>query len=127
MLPTCDGCGAPFTITHALDCHVGGLVARRRNEVRDAFGNLDSLVWNQVHREPIVRESHDAADGSALVADLCVQGLNVMSCLILESWIPMHHRTVSYDPVLSCAQQNLRNIYKHVMTAGVILLLFVYP
>ena len=83
-----------------------------------------------MHREPIVRESHDAADGSALVAALCVQGLSVTSCLILESWIPMHHRTVSYHPILSCAQQNLRrtgNIYKHVMTARLILFLFVYP
>ena len=41
----------------------------------DAFGDLASLVWSQVRREPIVRESHDAADGSALMADLCVRGV----------------------------------------------------
>ena len=26
LLPLCDGCGAPFTVEHALDCRVGGLV-----------------------------------------------------------------------------------------------------
>ena len=41
----CDGCGAPFSIEHALDCHFGGLVTHRHNEVRDAFGDLASLVW----------------------------------------------------------------------------------
>ena len=41
----CDGCGAPFSIEHALDCRFGGLVTLRHNEVRDAFGDLASLVW----------------------------------------------------------------------------------
>ena len=40
----CDGCGAPFSIEHALDCHFGGLVTCRYNEVRDTFGDLASLV-----------------------------------------------------------------------------------
>lgn len=38
---------------------------------------------------PIVRESHDAADGNALAADLHVWGvcgnLNMMFCVTLES------------------------------------------
>ena len=29
----CNGCGAPFSIEHALDCRFGGLVNRRQNEV----------------------------------------------------------------------------------------------
>ena len=34
------GCGAPFTVAHALDCRVGGLVGWRYNEVSDplSFG-----------------------------------------------------------------------------------------
>ena len=51
---SCDGCGATFTIDHALDCRFGGLVTRRHNEVRDAFGDLSFLVWGPVHREPVV-------------------------------------------------------------------------
>ena len=42
----CDDCGAPFSVVHSLDCCFGGLVTRRHNEVRDAFGDLASLVWS---------------------------------------------------------------------------------
>ena len=31
--PTCNGYGTPFTVTHALDCCLGGLVGRKPNEV----------------------------------------------------------------------------------------------
>ena len=35
-LPTdCDGCGAPFTTSHALDCMKGGLIVQRHNEICD--------------------------------------------------------------------------------------------
>ena len=51
--------------------------------VHDAFGNLASLVWSQLHREPIARESHSADDGGALVADLCVQGVWLPQCDVL--------------------------------------------
>ena len=32
----------------------GGLVTGRHNEVRDAFGDLASLVWSSVIKEPVV-------------------------------------------------------------------------
>ena len=54
--PCCEGCGAPFTIKHALDCRIGGLVGRRHNEVCDVFGDLAALVWNQVVKEPVVSD-----------------------------------------------------------------------
>ena len=68
----CDGCGAQFSIEHALDCRFGGLVSRRHNEVRDAFGDLASLIWSPVTKEPIVHDSSDGAD--PLIADLCIRG-----------------------------------------------------
>ena len=50
----CNDCGASFSIEHALDCHFGGLVGCRHNEVQDAFGDLASLVWAPVIKEPVV-------------------------------------------------------------------------
>ena len=44
----CDGCGADFTLQHALDCKKGGLVILRHNEIRDCIGDLTSQVWPQV-------------------------------------------------------------------------------
>jgi len=49
-----------------------GFVSHRHNEVRDAFGDLASLIWSPVMKEPIVRDSSEGAD--ALIADLCVRG-----------------------------------------------------
>ena len=69
----CDGCGAPLSIEHALDCRFGGLVTRRHNEVCDAFGDLASLVWSPVVKEPVVNDR--SADADTLVADLCVRGV----------------------------------------------------
>ena len=70
----CDGCGGQFSIGHALDCRFGGLVGRRHNEVRDAFGDLASLVWSPVTKEPVVRDG-SATGADTLVADLCVRGV----------------------------------------------------
>ena len=67
----CDGCGAPFSIEHALDCCYGGLVGRRHNEVRDVFGDLTSLVWSPVLKEPVVCDG-SAGNSDTLLADLCV-------------------------------------------------------
>ena len=58
----CDGCGAPFSIDHALDCHFGGLVTRRHNDVWDAFGDLASLVWAPVVKESVVSDVSAGAD-----------------------------------------------------------------
>jgi len=69
----CDGCRASFSIEHALDCHFGGLVSHRHNEVRDAFGDLASLVWSPVMKEPIVCDNSAGAD--ILITDLCVRGV----------------------------------------------------
>ena len=87
----CDGCGSSFTIEHALDCRFVGLVTRRHNEVWDAIGNLASLVWGQVSREPIVCEA-TAGSQDILVVDLAVRGfgnLNVKLYLTSRWWIQM--------------------------------------
>ena len=47
--------------------------------MRDAFGDLSSLVWGPVHREPVVQEASD--DGrTVLKADLAVRGVWQPQC-----------------------------------------------
>ena len=81
--PNCDGCSAPFDLSHALSCRKGGLVTQRHNEVRDAFGDLSSLAYGQVVREPVVREANHSSDSPALVADLSVNGVWVPQSEVL--------------------------------------------
>ena len=72
----CNGCSATFSVEHALDCHVGGLVSQQHNEVHDTIGDLSSLVWKQVQKEPIVCESTiDGSTSETLIADLRVHGV----------------------------------------------------
>ena len=77
MPKSCDGCGAEFSIEHALDCRFDGLVSLRHNDICDAIGDLASLFWGNVVRERVVCDKLTSSDG-ALVADLCVRGV----------WIP---------------------------------------
>ena len=67
------GCGAPFSLDHAVFCRKGGLIIQRHNEVRDAVGDLAALVWGRVVSEPVVRDA--SVDGDALIADLGVRGV----------------------------------------------------
>ena len=62
-----------------LDCRFGSLVTRQHNEVRDAFGDLSSLVCGPVHHEPVVQEASD--DGhTVLKADMAVCGVWQPQC-----------------------------------------------
>jgi len=69
----CDGCGAPFSLDHALICRKVGLIIQRHNEVRGAVGDLATLVLGQVVSEPVVRDI--SADSEALIADLGARGV----------------------------------------------------
>ena len=56
-LPTyCDGCNAKFTICHALDCKMGGLVTARHNELRDGVADLASRAFTPTHvrNDPLI-------------------------------------------------------------------------
>ena len=77
-VPTfCDDCGAPSTLDHFLTCMKGGLIVQRRNEIRNAVGDLAAMVWGQVRHEPILSDAVADPSGQTLVADLSVQGVGL--------------------------------------------------
>ena len=55
-----------------MNCRFGGLLSRCHNEICDAIGDLASLVWGNVVREPVVCDQSSSSDG-ALVGNLCVR------------------------------------------------------
>ncbi len=48
----------------------GELVIQKHNEIRDAVGDLASLAWGSVRREPVIRDTDYANNQPALVGDL---------------------------------------------------------
>ena len=68
MPANCDGCGAATSLEHALDCKKGGLVTQRHNEVRNVIGDLASVVFKEVVKEPVVQEANDAEGVPSLMA-----------------------------------------------------------
>ena len=71
----CDGCRESFTLQHGPVCPKGGLIIRRHNEIRDCLGDMATLVWPQVIREPVVREDDSASGDPGLHLDLGICGV----------------------------------------------------
>ncbi len=71
----CDGCGADFTVQHALDCKKGGLVKRGHNDVRDNDVRLAELAWGGVTVEPVLVPEDDRTGHPSLQADWSVRGV----------------------------------------------------
>ena len=54
MKSVCDSCGEDFTVSHALDCKKGSLVAHRHNDFRDLNINLlHKYGLTQITEEPV--------------------------------------------------------------------------
>ena len=51
-MPSECPCGDAFTVTHALNCHLGGFVNQRHNDIRDVESSLLKVVVKDVEREP---------------------------------------------------------------------------
>ena len=77
QLPSvCDGCGSRFSVDHGLNCPNGGNIIQRHNEIRDVTGQLASMAYPHVTREPVVREAGtgDSIE-NGLICDLAVRGV----------------------------------------------------
>ena len=48
---------------------------QRHNEIRDAIGDLASIVYKEVIREPVVQEANNACGVPSLIADLSIRGV----------------------------------------------------
>ena len=76
MPATCGGCGVAFNLEHALDCKKkkgggggggGGLVTQRHNEIRGALGDLASIAFKNVIKEPMMKEANIRDGTTALM------------------------------------------------------------
>ena len=65
----CDGCGAPFSLQHGLDCKKGGLVKRGHDDLRDSDAALANSAWGGVAIEPALVPEDDRHGRPALRAD----------------------------------------------------------
>ena len=72
---TRDGCGAPFSLQHGLDCAKGGLVKRGHDDVRDNDARLADVAWGGVSVEPIMIPENDRRGRSQLRADWMARGV----------------------------------------------------
>ena len=71
----CDGCGAPFTLQHGLDCANGGLVKRGHNDLRHHNAYLANLACGDVTIEPILVPEQDKIGRQQLQADWLARGV----------------------------------------------------
>ncbi|CEM17529.1 unnamed protein product [Vitrella brassicaformis CCMP3155] len=76
-MPThCDGCGAAYSLDHALNCGVGGLVIRRHNEVVDVLCDLSAKAWGEsaVRKEVVIVEPEEEGE-KGVRTDMVVIGV----------------------------------------------------
>ena len=58
-----------------MDCRKGDLIIQRHNEVRDSLSNVAALAYSDVIKEPVVRETDESNNNTALIADLGILGV----------------------------------------------------
>ena len=89
---------------------------QRHTEVRDALGDLTSLVYKDVICEPIVQEANDACGIPSLASDLSIRGvwqsqtIALFDIRVIDTDAPSYlHRDVA--SVLSSAEEEKKRKY----------------
>ena len=54
-IPRSCNCGTPFSIDHAMICHMGGIPTIRHNEICDMTANLLTEICHNVATEPLLQ------------------------------------------------------------------------
>ncbi|CAM9616222.1 unnamed protein product, partial [Heterosigma akashiwo] len=73
----CDGCGAPFSLEHALNCMKGGNIKLGHDQVRDECGHLCTMAYGAagVKKEPFLRDASGNVRDKDLRADFLAIGV----------------------------------------------------
>ena len=112
--PVCDGCGVPFTTSHALDCKKGGLIVQRHNEICDLLFDLISTVWSHTTKEPVVQDGDLESHCDTLVTDISARGVwqpqatALFDVRVIDSDAPSY-LSRSPDAVLRTAEREKKN------------------
>ena len=123
MPANCDGCGAATSLEHALDCKKGGLVTQCHNEVRDVIGDLASVVFKEVVKEPVVQEANDAEGVPSLIADLSIRGVwqpqtvALFDVRVTDTDAPSHSQRVVSAILSSAEEAKIRSTLKQQLFA----------
>ena len=89
---------------------------QRHNEVRDVIGDLASLVYMEVVKEPIVQEANDADGVPSLITDLSIRGVwqpqtvALFDVRVTDTDAPLHSQRV-VTTVLSSAEEEKKKKY----------------
>ncbi|KAL5467139.1 hypothetical protein EMCRGX_G031326 [Ephydatia muelleri] len=97
----------------------GGLVIQRHNEIRNALGDLASIAFRNVIKEPIVKEANIRDGTPALIADISIRGPQAVALLdvrVVDTDAPshIHWNTVA---VLSSAEEEKKRKYNSAAEA----------
>ena len=71
----CEGCGAPFSLQHGLDCKKGGLVKKGHNDLCDNDAQLADIAWGGVSIEPVLTTENDRCGRPQLHPDWMAKGV----------------------------------------------------
>ena len=118
----CDGCGAPFSLQHGLDCMKGGLVKKGHNDLRDSDARLADIAWGGVAVEPVLVPENDGCGRPRLQADWIARGVwegnrvALFDNRIIDADAPGYVRSnLSWETISNRAASEKKTKYRHAV------------